>query len=415
MKQIKYFELDETERINVTRPTDMKRCDMKHEAQMMNDSKKGRCLSFGPWKLIPIDPLLSLQIERGKFSNEKLIQAERMQTTLECFYFNDQIPDNPEEPENYFEFNNEEKIVIIPLEDENAIDRYASMNPNPIESNNFIPNMPFDAVNFNNNRDNFYPFNSAPPTTNPNYAPQSVPPPMNAAGPSSLPFAPPVSAANNVNYLSQTAPPSVPNNFDSCNSANYPMYNNYSNSAVNNQPQQVGTLPPPPGPPFPNQGDPSNVPPYQDFNSNTNNYGPAFSGADNGINQNPPVPATNMYPMPNQNNYFNGNNLPPPVNQSAGNENYTNYWPENNSNNNNNVNNNANNNYPPPPAFQSQPPQGGNGQKFRGRGNGPRGRGPFKNNNTEVCRFFFKHGKCKFDNRCNYSHVLDNQKASNRF
>ncbi|OTF72858.1 hypothetical protein BLA29_011855, partial [Euroglyphus maynei] len=106
----------------------MKRFDMKHEAQMMSDAKKSRCFTYAPWHLIPIDiDPSNILVERGKDSRERIIQTERMQTTLECFYFHNQLPDSADEPDNNaYEImsdlsSQDMKTKIIPLEDENAI------------------------------------------------------------------------------------------------------------------------------------------------------------------------------------------------------------------------------------------------------------------------------------------------------
>jgi protein phosphatase 1 regulatory subunit 10 len=133
LQAVKFFELDETERVNVTRPpgsgsfSDLKRSDMRHEAEMLmarrshhfdiSDDYQSRVQTFSPWKLIPCDSQSNL-IESGKESNEKFIQLERMKTTLESFYTRNQIPDSPQEPE--LELNLEiVETKTIPLEDEN--------------------------------------------------------------------------------------------------------------------------------------------------------------------------------------------------------------------------------------------------------------------------------------------------------
>ena len=135
LQAVKFFELDETERVNVTRPPgaggygDLKRYDMKHEAEFMLLAKRSantfdvaddylsRAETFSPWKLIPCDGDTNL-VEVGKDSKERQIQAERMRTTLETFYLRHQIPENPSEPEPEI-FVGEDQPKIIPLEDDN--------------------------------------------------------------------------------------------------------------------------------------------------------------------------------------------------------------------------------------------------------------------------------------------------------
>jgi len=133
---VKFFELDETERVNVTRPagsggsfSDLKRFDMKHEAEFMlmarrcannfdvSDDYQSRVQTFGEWKLIPCDNQSNL-VENGKESKERLIQAERMRTVLESFYVRNQIPDSPQEPELELNIDSSDS-KIIPLDDEN--------------------------------------------------------------------------------------------------------------------------------------------------------------------------------------------------------------------------------------------------------------------------------------------------------
>lgn len=135
LKHVKYFELDETERVNVTRPagsggsfSDLQRFDMKHEAEFMlmarrcannfdvADDYQSRAQTFSLWKLIPCDS--DSNMANGTESKERLIQAERMKTTLESFYTRSQIPDSPQEPELELNIDSTE-LKTIPLEDDN--------------------------------------------------------------------------------------------------------------------------------------------------------------------------------------------------------------------------------------------------------------------------------------------------------
>ncbi|KAF7494221.1 Serine/threonine-protein phosphatase 1 regulatory subunit 10 [Sarcoptes scabiei] len=402
LELVKYFELDENERINVTRPSaDMKRFDMKHEAQMLSEARKGRCFSYGPWKLIPIDlDPINCPVERGRDSKEKLIQTERMRTTLECFYFNNQIPDNPDDPDTNSSFDlgldSSEKLRIIPLEDDMGLDKVqdygqpiqqmpiqqsppVSMMINHNSSN--LLNNPVDCNNINsfNDSQNYLGFNANQLNHNNNA--------------NSFPNGP---------YQSGPAGPNQQQSFDN------PSVNYQYNSNVNNYPPQSQPLPayaPGMNGPFNNDFNVQNGPNCPQPPPPSNFMGPGFNQ-----NQGPNTPHNQM--MPPVSNYFNNNQAvpppginnhqQPPPGMPLANENYPNYWPDNQNNN-----------------FNSMPPvpqQPFSGPRFRPRGpnNGPRPRF-MPRNNSDVCRFFLRTGKCKFENRCNFSHAIENQKPPIRF
>lgn len=122
LEEIQYFELDETERVNVTKTfTDMKYLERIHERDAF---QKGRNLSNDDvmeektgWKpLIPIDLDGQVHVEHGKKSKEKDIQAIRQKGTLQPLYFHkSMIPDSPFEPEP--ETHPYTEPATIPLED----------------------------------------------------------------------------------------------------------------------------------------------------------------------------------------------------------------------------------------------------------------------------------------------------------
>ncbi|XP_047544417.1 serine/threonine-protein phosphatase 1 regulatory subunit 10-like [Vanessa atalanta] len=122
LEEIQYFELDETERVNVTKTfTDMKYLERIHEREAF---QKARNLSTDDimeertsWRpLIPIDIEGQIQIEYGKNSKEKDIQAIRQKGTLQPLYFHkSMIPDSPHEPD--IEAHTYNEPTIIPLED----------------------------------------------------------------------------------------------------------------------------------------------------------------------------------------------------------------------------------------------------------------------------------------------------------
>lgn len=122
LEEIQYFELDETERVNVTKTfTDMKHLERIHEREafqkarnLINDDVMEEKTSWRP--LIPIDVEGQIQIEYGKNSKEKDIQAIRQKGTLQPLYFHkSMIPDSPHEPE--VEAHTYNEPTVIPLED----------------------------------------------------------------------------------------------------------------------------------------------------------------------------------------------------------------------------------------------------------------------------------------------------------
>ncbi|CAB3231162.1 unnamed protein product [Arctia plantaginis] len=122
LEEIQYFELDETERVNVTKTfTDMKYLERIHERDAF---QKGRNLSNDDvmeektnWRpLIPVDGGGQIQVEHGKNSKEKDIQAMRQKGTLQPLYFSKaMIPDSALEPDA--ETHTYSEPTIIPLED----------------------------------------------------------------------------------------------------------------------------------------------------------------------------------------------------------------------------------------------------------------------------------------------------------
>ncbi|KAJ0181760.1 hypothetical protein K1T71_002482 [Dendrolimus kikuchii] len=122
LEEIQYFELDETERVNVTKTfTDMKYLERIHEREAF---QKGRNLSTDDvmeektnWRpLILIDVEGQVQVEYGKNSKEKEIQAIRQKGTLQPLYFHkSMIPDSPLEPD--LETHPYTEPTTIPLDD----------------------------------------------------------------------------------------------------------------------------------------------------------------------------------------------------------------------------------------------------------------------------------------------------------
>ncbi|XP_044743816.1 serine/threonine-protein phosphatase 1 regulatory subunit 10 [Chrysoperla carnea] len=121
LEQIQYFELDETERVNVTKTfTDMKQIEMSGEREALQMSRKlpneDLMDERTRWRpLIPIDLAPDLAV-LGKKSKEKDIQYAREKVILQALYFHkSMIPDSPTEPD--VEHHPMEDPVIIPLDD----------------------------------------------------------------------------------------------------------------------------------------------------------------------------------------------------------------------------------------------------------------------------------------------------------
>ncbi|XP_076685157.1 phosphatase 1 nuclear targeting subunit isoform X2 [Andrena cerasifolii] len=122
LESVRYFELDETERVNVTKTfTDMKQMEKQGEREAFQMARKLSTEDLMEertrWKpLIPIE-LPPALVESGKDSREKDIQYAREKGILQALYFNrSMIPDSAAEPdeERHHVFTDPK---IIPLDD----------------------------------------------------------------------------------------------------------------------------------------------------------------------------------------------------------------------------------------------------------------------------------------------------------
>lgn len=170
LEEIQYFELDESERVNVTKPSfiDMKHQERIHEREafqkarnLINDDVMEEKTNWRP--LIPVDVEGQVHIEYGNKSKEKDIQAIRQKGTLQPLYFHKaMIPDSPHEPDP--ETHTYSEPVVIPLEDatgsQENISDFRNMpwpepkgNAPPAGSNNMnVPTMfPTGMTQFPNN------------------------------------------------------------------------------------------------------------------------------------------------------------------------------------------------------------------------------------------------------------------------
>nr|XP_033326074.1 serine/threonine-protein phosphatase 1 regulatory subunit 10 isoform X2 [Megalopta genalis]XP_033326075.1 serine/threonine-protein phosphatase 1 regulatory subunit 10 isoform X2 [Megalopta genalis]XP_033326076.1 serine/threonine-protein phosphatase 1 regulatory subunit 10 isoform X2 [Megalopta genalis]XP_033326077.1 serine/threonine-protein phosphatase 1 regulatory subunit 10 isoform X2 [Megalopta genalis]XP_033326078.1 serine/threonine-protein phosphatase 1 regulatory subunit 10 isoform X2 len=122
LESVRYFELDETERVNVTKTfTDMKQMEKQNEREAFQMARKlsneDLMEERTRWKpLISID-LPPALVESGKDSREKDIQYAREKGILQALYFNrSMIPDSAAEPdeERHHVYSDPK---IIPLDD----------------------------------------------------------------------------------------------------------------------------------------------------------------------------------------------------------------------------------------------------------------------------------------------------------
>ncbi|RWS27868.1 serine/threonine-protein phosphatase 1 regulatory subunit 10-like protein [Leptotrombidium deliense] len=129
IKEVRFFELDENERMNVSRTFGEYRIlEMKNERQALMCAKNGFPVSpekapieHFPWQCIYIDfPEEVVLHEKGKQSNEKIVQEERHKNILHEFYpLKELAPDFPQEPDAFEALaGSHEAPVTIPLEDE---------------------------------------------------------------------------------------------------------------------------------------------------------------------------------------------------------------------------------------------------------------------------------------------------------
>ncbi|GIY53347.1 hypothetical protein CDAR_39612 [Caerostris darwini] len=127
IKEIFYFELDETERVNVLKTQnfgDMKSIDLKREREAIELVKRqagDRMEEATQWWIVPIlIDLTAPLIEPGYQSKEREIEKIRQQTTLQEIYFTrEMIPDSPHEPD--LEIVPPQEPKVIPLDEENVI------------------------------------------------------------------------------------------------------------------------------------------------------------------------------------------------------------------------------------------------------------------------------------------------------
>ncbi|XP_004531328.1 serine/threonine-protein phosphatase 1 regulatory subunit 10 isoform X1 [Ceratitis capitata] len=137
LEQIRYFELDETERVNVTKAQsfmDMKNLERFGERDAINIARRNFTHDDNMRPQMEWRPLIEVDgvppHPNGNQSKQRKVQAEREQTTLRALYFSlSMIPDSPAEAELEPHFAVD--IPVIPLEDitgnPDAVSDYTNM------------------------------------------------------------------------------------------------------------------------------------------------------------------------------------------------------------------------------------------------------------------------------------------------
>lgn len=346
LEEIQYFELDETERVNVTKTfTDMKYLERIHEREafqkarnLINDDVMEEKTNWT--MLIPIDCDGQIIVEYGKNSKEKELQAVRQKGTLQPLYFHKaMIPDSPFEAD--IETHTYIEPSIIPLED-------ITGNQDNISD---FRNMPWPE-----------PKGTAPPTSSTNV---NIPPM----------FQPPISQ--------------FPNNFPNppFGVPGFPVPPNIPAEWQNGMPpHMVPSSMPPMGPPTgllpPGPVIQGNVPPGIMMPSENMMMGPDMF---NGPNPMFPIPPENFNMMENMN--MQPNMFPPDFNMQQ-----VMPGPDNSTG----------------PNFRGGMRGRGTVGHWRGKGNweGPsRGRGGFvRGARKALCIYFQRKGSCRQGENCTFLH-----------
>jgi len=115
--KVKFFELDETERVNVNKLKfeEMRKKELEFEKSAINERNMLAVEEARPWPALTTCDFTPPEIEYGGQSLEKVTQEKRENSVLQALYFNS-LPSNPSEPENASTLRFETKD--IPLEDE---------------------------------------------------------------------------------------------------------------------------------------------------------------------------------------------------------------------------------------------------------------------------------------------------------
>lgn len=403
LEQIRYFELDENERCNVTKTSfvDMKNMERFNERDAIVMARRGfnQEDTMEPqthWKpLIEVDDVPPHP--NGNQSKQRKIQEERESTTLRALYFTHAlIPDSPAEAEFEPVFNHD--VPVIPLEDltgnPDAVNDFTSMPwPEPRGSPKQGDNAMAGTGGLGSPVDMF---SNGP-------AQMANVPPLNQKQGGGNPFNP------FVNPFAGNQGPNGPNGGSMQNSPNQwqgpgngpmgpmgvngPMMGNPFNGSHGSPIMDMGGPGPMgPGGPMMNNG------PQQNFmNQFSPNFGPNNNPFMNGPNFN--NGPNNFGPMGPNGPMMNGmgpgpmgNNCPPQMMNGG-----------HNNRNNNRGNNNGGNWRTGGSNFQDNAGGGGGNWRPAGPGSNNRGGGGGGNNNNGVCKAFMR-GHCRLGNSCKYIH-----------
>ena len=114
---VKFFELDENERVNVNKLKfeEMRKREFELEKTALNQRNKLAVEESRPWPKLAGCDFTPPEIEYGGQSLEKVAQQKRENSVLQALYFNN-LPSNPSGPENSATVRFDTKD--IPLEDD---------------------------------------------------------------------------------------------------------------------------------------------------------------------------------------------------------------------------------------------------------------------------------------------------------
>ncbi|XP_017772129.1 PREDICTED: serine/threonine-protein phosphatase 1 regulatory subunit 10-like isoform X2 [Nicrophorus vespilloides] len=185
--EVQYFELDETERVNVMKPfMDMARMEMSSEREALRSRKlpnEDNMEAQLPYRPMMELELADLTVVLGSKSLEKEIQFAREKRVLQAIYFNNRIPDSATEPD--VETHAMVNPIIIPLEDPDNPDQDNPIQPWPEAKGSppHVPNLPPIFTNMGGGGPGGPPFMGMPGPPGPGFPPNNMPPNMPPFGP----------------------------------------------------------------------------------------------------------------------------------------------------------------------------------------------------------------------------------------